>query len=274
MPPGKSSSDLSAHQIIVEIMRKMEQGFETLQYTCLAPSHYYVHLHPADYARLRGIFPRICDEAKRSLDERLAQLNRRPLASKLGLAKPRTYELAGAVWNIEFLEDPDKQLMRGETLVRSALTSPAKEGVRGAASTRVAGAAKGGSPPKSTPHSGPAESAYRAPDPPPRPLYGVILYPSVSGLKTFEIRKDEILIGRGGPSTRVDLVLPSPSVSKLHLRLQRVASSGQFLIESLGTYGTTVNQKTIPPHRQVPLSSPAQIGLGEDSVILEFRRAI
>jgi hypothetical protein len=55
----------TARDIIAEILRNMQEGLEPLHYSVLAPSIFDVYLHPDDLDRLRGILPRILDEARR-----------------------------------------------------------------------------------------------------------------------------------------------------------------------------------------------------------------
>jgi hypothetical protein len=56
----------TGREIILEIVRNMREGLEPLQYSTLAPSVYNVYLHVDDLERLRGILPRIVDEARRA----------------------------------------------------------------------------------------------------------------------------------------------------------------------------------------------------------------
>jgi len=65
----------------------MREGLEPLHYSTLARI-YHVYLHPDDMERLRGIVPRIVDEAPRPRcgDE---SLNRSGLAKRLKLARRR-----------------------------------------------------------------------------------------------------------------------------------------------------------------------------------------
>ena len=71
-----TASPASARDIILEIVRKMKEGLEPLHYSTLPPAIYHVYLHPDDMDRLRGILPRIVDEAKRALDAEVEQINR------------------------------------------------------------------------------------------------------------------------------------------------------------------------------------------------------
>ena len=63
-----AASPVTAREIILEIVRNMQEGLEPLHYSTLAPAVYHVYIHPADMDRLRGIVPRIVDEARRALD--------------------------------------------------------------------------------------------------------------------------------------------------------------------------------------------------------------
>jgi len=82
-----TATPATAREIILEIVRNMREGLEPLHYSTLAPSIYHVYLHPDDMERLRGILPRVIDEARRALDDELEALNRASFAEKLKLAK-------------------------------------------------------------------------------------------------------------------------------------------------------------------------------------------
>src|SRR5947207_12265443 len=82
-----TATPATAREIILEIVRNMREGLEPLHYSTLPPALYPVYLHPDDLERLRGIFPRVIDEARRALDEDLESLNRASIAEKLKLAR-------------------------------------------------------------------------------------------------------------------------------------------------------------------------------------------
>ncbi|HJZ98402.1 MAG TPA: hypothetical protein VKE70_17955, partial [Candidatus Solibacter sp.] len=63
-----TATPATAREIILEIVRNMREGLEPLHYSTLAPAIYHVYLHSDDMDRLRGILPRVIDEAKRALD--------------------------------------------------------------------------------------------------------------------------------------------------------------------------------------------------------------
>ena len=100
-----TANPVTAREIILEIVRNMREGLEPLHYSTLAPAVYHVYLHAGDMERLRGILPRIVDEARRALDAGLDSLNRASLAERLKLsrrAEPQITPLDGG-WQIRFL---------------------------------------------------------------------------------------------------------------------------------------------------------------------------
>src|ERR1039457_6542908 len=82
-----AASPVTAREIILEIVRNMQEGLEPLHYSTLAPAIYHVYIHPGDMERLRGILPRIVDEGRRPLDAALESLNRASLAERLNLSR-------------------------------------------------------------------------------------------------------------------------------------------------------------------------------------------
>ena len=74
------SSKAVGRDIIQAIVENLHESREPLRYSTLVPSIYAVYLHPDDYDRLAGIFPRMREEAKRALAEELARLNGRRVA--------------------------------------------------------------------------------------------------------------------------------------------------------------------------------------------------
>src|SRR5579863_2244469 len=110
MDRSATANAATAREVILEIVRNMREGLEPLHYSTLAPAVYHVYLHPDDLERLRGILPRILDEASRALDAELERLNRAPLgasiAEKLKLARrpePKITAPEGG-WRIRILE--------------------------------------------------------------------------------------------------------------------------------------------------------------------------
>src|SRR5580698_9851451 len=118
----------TARDIIQEIVRNMREGLEPLQYTALPPAIYHVYLHPEDFERLRGIFPRMREETRQALDAEMADLNRASLGERLKLArKPSSKVVApDGGWRVEFFENTDDGVEAGDIVIYSELALPAK----------------------------------------------------------------------------------------------------------------------------------------------------
>src|SRR5437899_8225816 len=89
MARSAATNPATAREIILEIVRNMREGLEPLHYSTLAPAIYHVYLHTDDMDRLRGIVPRIVEEASRALDRELESLNRAALTEPFQLSQPR-----------------------------------------------------------------------------------------------------------------------------------------------------------------------------------------
>jgi len=262
----------SAREIIQEILRNMSEGLEPLHYTTLAPSIFHVYLHPADLERLRGIVPRIVEEARRALDEQVAALNRASLAEKLKLSRrdlPKVAIPEGG-WQIRLLENTADDAVPGDIEIRSELALPAKQEFgSGSMTKRIATRRLGGV--EST-----KQSYEPAPAPPPAPAapegaFAVIEYEDQGGRKTFAVTKDAIVAGRGGRDYWTDLKFDTlPDVSREHFRLRRDPATGQFFLTDVSSLGTTIDGVPAKPGEETPLAARARIRLA-GVLTLEFR---
>src|SRR6516162_99870 len=118
----------TAREIILEIVRNMREGLEPLAYSTLPPSLYHVYLYPDDLERLRGILPRVIEEARQALDAELDSLNRGSLAARIKLSRrpaPKVSAPEGG-WQIQFLENSDDDVQAGDIVIYSDLALPAK----------------------------------------------------------------------------------------------------------------------------------------------------
>src|SRR5450432_2033703 len=124
-----TSHPATAREIILEIVRNMREGLEPLQYSTLPPAVYHVYLHPDDMERLRGILPRIVDEARRALNAELETLNRGGLAEKLRLARRSQPQIVvpDGGWQVRILENTDDGIEPGDISIYSELALPAKD---------------------------------------------------------------------------------------------------------------------------------------------------
>ncbi len=274
----------------------MREGLEPLHYSTLPPAIYHVYLHSEDMERLRGILPRIVDEARRALDTELESLNRASivgnLAGKLKLARraaPKILAPDGG-WQIRILENTDDDIAAGDIAIYSELALPAKAELgAGSMTKRIATRRMGGvesisqtyeKAPGSVKDAGSDAGGAAAPAP---GTLAVIEYEDNSGRKTYCMLKDQIVVGRGGRDYWTDIKLETlPDVSREHFRLRRDPESGQFFLKDLSRLGTTINGEKVPSsvdftdgekrdrNLESPVPPQARIGLA-DVVFIEFR---
>ncbi len=279
----------TAREIILEIVRNMREGLEPLHYSTLAPAIYHVYLQPDDMERLRGIAPRIVEEARRALDEELERLNKASISERLKIARrnePRIALPEGG-WQIRILENTDDDVQPGDIVIYSELAMPAKSDFgAGSMTKRIATRRLAGVETTAAPRYEKAPETQPANQNPPQndgTTLAVIEYEDNGGRKTFRMTRDQIVVGRGGRDYWTDLKLDTrPDVSREHFRLRRDPESGQFFLKDLSRLGTTINGEKAPcsmdfsgPERrdlnvEAPVPPEARIGLA-DVLYLEFR---
>lgn len=287
MDRPSTSTPATAREIILEIVRNMREGLEPLHYSTLAPSIYHVYLHPDDMDRLRGIIPRIVDEARRALDAELEALNRNSLSERLGerlkIARrgdPRIAPPEGG-WQISILENTDDEVDPGDIAIYSELAMPVKPELgAGTMTKRISTKRMSGA--EQT-----ASAKYEASSVPAQPAvpggYAVIEYEDNTGRKTFQMTKDQIVVGRGGRDYWTDIKLETlPDVSREHFRLRRDPESGKFFLKDVSRLGTTINGEKAPSsidfsdgekrdrNIEAPVPDQARIGLA-GVLFLEFK---
>ncbi len=82
------------------------------------------------------------------------------------------------------------------------------------------------------------------------------------GQQSYEVTKNQVVIGRGGRSYWVDLKLDTlPDVSREHCRIRRDAETGRFTIEDVSQFGTAVNGKPVGRGASAELPRRATISL-------------
>jgi len=280
-----TATPATARDIILEVVRNMREGLEPLHYSTLAPAVYDVYLHHDDMDRLRGIVPRIIEEARRALDEEVEALNRGGLAERLKLARrnePRITVPEGG-WRIRILENTDDDVESGDIVIYSELALPSKSELGDGSMTKRIATRRLNPEPKTS--YLPAKSA---PAPAPSLAAGVVAvieYEDSAGHQTYHMTKDEIVVGRGGRDYWTDLKLDTlPDVSREHFRLRRDAATGKFFLKDLSRLGTTINGDPAPSsvefiegerrdrNLEAPVPAHARIGLA-GVVYLEFRSA-
>jgi hypothetical protein len=295
MDRPSAATPATARDVIVEIVRNMKEGLEPLHYSTLPPAIYHVYLHPDDMERLRGIVPRILEEARRALDAEVEKMNRgsmaASLAERLKLAKrgdPKISAPDGG-WQIRILENTDEEVSPGDVVIYSELALPAKMELSAGSMTKriatrkLAGTESAAQASYETRKTASAPPVIEAPAEAEEGVFAVIEYEDQGGKKTFRMNKNEIVVGRGGRDYWTDIKLETlADVSREHFRLRRDAESGKFFLKDLSRLGTTINGEAAPSSidfsdgekrdRQVeaPVPSPARIGLA-GVVFLEFR---
>jgi hypothetical protein len=265
-----TATPATARDIILEIVRNMTEGLEPLHYSTLPPAIFHVYLHPDDVERLRGILPRIVDEARRALDAEVESLNHTSLAEKLKIARRTDPKIAvpEGGWQIRILENTDEDVSPGDIEIRSELAVPGKEEFgSGSMTKRIATRRMGGVESIKQSYEAPAP----VPSAPTEGAYAIIDYEDKSGRKSFAVSKDQIVVGRGGRDYWTDLKLDTlPDVSREHCRLRRDAVTGQFFLTDVSSLGTTIDGAKAAPQQETPLPARARIGLA-GVVYLDFR---
>ncbi|MGA2118271.1 MAG: FHA domain-containing protein, partial [Bryobacteraceae bacterium] len=265
-----SRSAATAREIILEIVRNMREGLEPLQYSTLPPSIYQVYLYPDDLERLRGIAPRIVEEARRALDAELESLNRASLGERLKIARrdlPKVSAPEGG-WQIGIHENTDDDVAPGDIVVNSELALPAKTEFGAGSMTKRISTRRLESTARTSLQPTVAVAAAEA------GAFATVEYEDNGGRKTFSITKNEIVVGRGGRDYWTDLKLDTlPDVSREHLRLRRDPESGRFFLKDLSRLGTTIDGQPVPSSIEVvegekrdrnletPVPDRARIGL-------------
>jgi FHA domain len=310
-----ATTPATAREIILEVVRNMRDGLEPLHYSTLAPAIYHVYLHPDDMDRLRGIVPRIIEEVRRALDEELEALNRGSIVDRLKLTRKTVPKITppDGGWQVRVLENTDDDTQPGDIVIYSELAMPAKQDFgAGSMTKRIATRRMGGTQtsshsydqpvpdqltadraqlptvraqPSPNPSHAPTQPLAPPPAPPEPGAFAVIEYDDGGNRKTYQMTKEQIVVGRGGRDYWTDLKLDTlPDVSREHFRLRRDPESGKFFLKDLSRLGTTINGEKAPSsieyvegekrdrNVEVPVPETARIGLAE-VLYLEFRSA-
>jgi len=290
---------LNGDDLIGEVLRNMEEGLFRIRRKTIVPAIYRIYLSSADYEPFRDVVPFISGEIRAALDERLARWNgsKRKLAQsllgKIGVgeaAEPTEYVRVTDAWTVEIYPDLDEKLHPGEIEVYSDLGSPEKpEYGAGSLTRRIF--PKGAEPQPAQPQ--PAQQSQQAQPPasqapqsqgtvtetetPPEiandtedteqggtkaRAFAYIRYVDHEGQKTFEVTKNQMVIGRGGRSYWVDLKLETlPDVSREHCRIRRDPETGRFTIEDASQFGTALNGKPVSQSNPMEIPRRATISL-------------
>jgi hypothetical protein len=281
-PPGRLQGD----DLIGEVLRNMEEGLFRIRRKTLVPAIYRIYLNPEDYEPFRDVVPFIAGEIRTALDERLALWNRSPrklafnLLGKLGgrseASPDNEYVRMNDAWVVEIHPDLDGKLQPGEIEVYSELGAPQKaEYGAGSLTRRIF--PKQETPPSEALTNGaeatvatgipPHTSDQKEPDTSNEDqtkgiAFAYLRYADEHGPQTFDVTKNQVVIGRGGRSYWVDLRLNTlPDVSREHCRIRRDPETGRFTVEDVSQFGTAVNGKPVGRNASADLPTRATISL-------------
>jgi hypothetical protein len=228
--------------ILVELDQRMAPGY----YTNYVPNVFKIYLYRDDYRDLLPLKDKIRDEAVRALHE---ELHRRNGTSALALPLPfakrkarKRYEAMGD-WVIEFHPNEDDDAAQNRLEVRGETSRPLEPGnLEGAPTVKVnrpeleENARETRRTGVANPMRGNAEA------------YARLSYDDDTGHHDFDMVKEEIKVGRGGPNEWVDLkLITTKDVSREHFQIRRDAQNGKFFIKDLSRFGTWVNMKRVAP---------------------------
>jgi hypothetical protein len=253
-----SPANLSGKTIIDQVLRNAEAGQFELGYTVLVPCIFNLYLHPADYARLSGIFPHIRDDARRGLQDRIAQLNQPSSRSLVFRSRKfeKEYKIAGSDFVFEFFSDDDGSVPLGDVEIHSELAETPRPGFHGVRTTLI-------ERDPSVRIDAPVAANLAS-----ERVYAEIRYEDDSGPQIFFVTQDEVSIGRGGDGRIVDLALYSDEeISREHLRLRRDPARNRFVIVDRSMNGTVVDgrklvrdiEETLPPKAVIALAEHLKI---------------
>jgi hypothetical protein len=297
---GRVAGRLQGDDLLGEVLRNMEEGLFRIRRKTLVPAIYRIYLHPEDYEPFRNVAPFVANEIRAALDERLAQWNgsKRRLAAtlleKIGAGEstpPGEFVRVAPQWIVDIYPDLDGKLKPGEIEIYSELGAPEKtEYGAGSLTRRIFPSHPGENPGPESETSAtrraagsinqassapavatplPAGTSVSEGTTPPEDedrtkgrAFAYLSYADEHGPKTFEMTKNQIVIGRGGRSYWVDLKLETlPDVSREHCRIRRHPETGRFTIEDGSQFGTAVDGKPVNRGGSADLPSRATISL-------------
>jgi pSer/pThr/pTyr-binding forkhead associated (FHA) protein len=283
----------SGRQIWKAIRDELMLNLYPLPFSTIAPGVYHVYLHPEEFDAIEPVAPRIVAEVQRALSTEVDRINqglsrsaRRVLTRLLNREDLPPIETPSGGWEIYIRPDRNGELASGQLGIVSTLAMPAPVEYAGTPTTRIVKSVVAGGrrtatttdvPQAAVPPRATAPSAGRTNDAIERAR---LTYEDEQGPHVFVMRKDTVSVGRGGSSAWVDVqVVASSKISREHFRLRR-DGSGQFFIQDVSLWGTSVNGEPIPaavkgsegvsqPGPELPLPPRARIGLA-DAVVIEF----
>lgn len=268
---------VTPEEIIDTILDELEAETAPSRYSVFVRSVFHVFLHPADFAALRPVFGLVEQEARRALNERLGQLNKRSVldvfAAAANNAKKNYRRIGSGDWKIYFYENHDAEAEENPLIVKSLFDEPrALEERVGAATERTVRRSAAGEKHTTSNATAPAETQRSEPS-----LYATLEFEDDQGPRQFEMAKPFIRVGRKGKDDAVRntvwvdcIVAVNANVSKEHCEIRFDSGKGTFFLKDTSKYGTSVNGELVPKDGEVRLPGKAKIRLA-DAVTLHFR---
>jgi hypothetical protein len=255
MTQSGAPTRISGQTIIDELIRNMELGRLEMGYSILLPCLFSVYLHPDDHARLIPVQALIKEDAKRALNARMAEWNRKhPLFRRGGT--PKACKIAQDDWWIELFADPEGAVPPGDVEIHSELNDIQQPGYRGAKTTLI-----DREPSVTSVRVVRDRQATRANS---ERVFAEIRYHDDSGPQTYFVTQNDISIGRGGEDLWVDLPLyANEEVSREHLQLRRHPSNGGFTIVDKSRNGTWLNGRKLTRGVEEAVPDRAEISVAE-----------
>jgi hypothetical protein len=269
-----SGNRVTPEEIVAAILVELDQSTAPGFYTNYVPNVFKVYLYGEDFRALLPLKEKIREEAVRALHE---ELHRRNGSVALALPLPfgkkkqrKRYEAMGD-WVIEFHPNEDDDAAQNRLEVRGETSRPPEPGnLEGAPTVKIM---------RPEMEDNARETRRTGMANPVRPnaeAYARLSYEDDTGRHDFDMVKEEIKVGRGGPNEWVDLkLITTKDVSREHFQVRRDAQSGQFFIKDLSTFGTWVNMKRVTPSVEMqdnaeqdknieePLPAKAEINLAD-----------
>jgi hypothetical protein len=231
----------------------------------IIPCIFSIYLHPDDYNRLRAVEPLIREDARKALDARVAEWNRKNPFRRGGPRK--TFKIARDDWWIALFPDTEGSVPPGDVEIHSELNDVAQPGYRGVKTTLIdrepsvtsARVARDRESTRLRSRNADSEKPARS-----EKVFAEIRYQDDSGPQTYYVTQDAITIGRGGEEMWVDLPLYTiEEVSREHLELRRNPATGKFSIIDKSRNGTWLNGRRLTRETEQALPDRAEIGLAE-----------
>lgn len=247
----------SGRDIWMAVREELRLNLYELPYSTLCPTVYHVYLHAEDFRAIEGIVPRLVAELHQALaadvermNRRLTGRGRRVLGRLLQRDETSPIDVPPDGWDVSITADEDGDLARGHLGILSSLSMPAPASYAGTPTTRIVRSVVSGGRRTSATTDVPqvtresTASGVTAPEPGARAR---LTYEDDQGPHEFTMQKDSVVVGRGGSAAWVDVqVVTTAKVSREHVRIRREAS-GQFVIQDVSLWGTSVNGEPLPP---------------------------